>query len=470
MQPPSGPESDHWSTRAIPVSLAVAEVKRIVKSSIELQDITIRGEVTQIKLDATRGHWYFTIGDAHAKMSCFMPAWRARNALIAPQAGEVVLLKGSFDVWEGRGSLSFNVEEINYDEALGRLERERRQLEAELRRSGLVDRPRMPLPQIPKHVAVITSRTSDARADIQRIAHDRFPGLRMTIIHAIVQGGQAAASISRAISRACDLAEGQGLEEGEPPVDVIIVGRGGGSATDLWAFNLEPVAWAIISASEIVPVVSAVGHEQDHLVSDIIADHRAATPTHAAEMVVPIREECELLVGSAVREIERRVHGVIKQADVRTQNAAIRLRAGARASIRAARVQLEHRGKEVEQGVRRVIEQTRSGQALLVQRLHSAASRRLEKSGTRLAQASRHLDIAVDRRMTHHRTTIERTRALLAAYDPDRVLGRGYARIHATDGEALSTVHEVHDAGRVRIIMQDGSAEADVRPDEEVQE
>ena len=101
----------------------------------------------------------------------------------------------------------------------------------------------MPLPEIPKHVAVITSRTSDARADIQRIAHDRFPGLRMTIIHAIVQGGQAAASISRAISRACDLAEGQGLEEGEPPVDVIIVGRGGGSATDLWAFNLEPVAW-----------------------------------------------------------------------------------------------------------------------------------------------------------------------------------------------------------------------------------
>ncbi len=467
MQPPSGPESEHWSARAVPVSLAVADVKRIVKSAVELQDITIRGEVTQIKRDATRGHWYFTIGDEHAKMSCFMPSWRARNALIEPQAGEVVLLKGSFDVWEGRGSLSFNVEEINYDEALGRLERERRLLEAELRRSGLLDRPRLPLPEIPKHVAVITSRTSDARADIQRIAHDRFPGLRMTIIHAIVQGGQAAASVSRAISRACDLAEGQGLEEGEPPVDVIIVGRGGGSATDLWAFNLEPVAWAIISASELVPVVSAVGHEQDHLVSDLVADHRAATPTHAAEMVVPIRDECEMLVDSALREIERRVGNVIRQADVRTKNAAGRLRAGATASVRAARVLLEHKGREVEQGVRRVIEHSRSDQALLVQRLHSSAGRRMEKSGTRLTQTARQLNVVVERQMTHHRTTIERTRALLAAYDPDRVLGRGYARIHTSDGEALSTVHEVHHAGRIRIVMQDGSAQADVRPNEE---
>ena len=184
---------------------------------------------------------------------------------------------GGIDVYAKAGRMQFKASRVQPVRSIGEMERIRQELIQKWRDDGTMDRPRLPIPEIPKRLHIITGAGSAALADMERLIEDRWPGFNRTVIPVLVQGDSAPKEIVKAIQMASKHA------------DLIIVGRGGGSPEDLWSFNLESVCQAIIDSP--VPVVSAVGHESDFLVSDMICDLRASTPSNAVERVVPIKLE-----------------------------------------------------------------------------------------------------------------------------------------------------------------------------------
>lgn len=256
------------------VSELVAGVNRLLGADPSLSNVWVRGEVSGFKR-ASSGHWYFDLKDAGAVLNAAM--FRGANARVRfePQDGMEVLVRGKVAVYPGRSTLQIVAEEIRplgVGELALRFEQLRRRLEAE----GLFDAGRKrPIPPFPRRVGIVTSLQAAALRDLVRVATERHPGVQLLVCGARVQGEGAAEEVARAIGRL----------NAEGSCDVIIVGRGGGSVEDLWAFNEEAVVRAV--ATSRIPVVSAVGHESDVTLCDLAADLRAATPSNAAELVVP---------------------------------------------------------------------------------------------------------------------------------------------------------------------------------------
>ena len=235
-----------------------------------VEPLWVRGEVVSLK-EHRKGHWYFTLKDENAQIRCVMWATDARRALAAPDEGMTVIALGKLTVFAGRGEVQLRILRIDSSgDGLWRkaFEKIHRKLEAE----GLfaVERKRR-LPLLPGCVAVVTSADGAALHDIVSVIRRRCPITRVVVAHAAVQGEGAAATIVAALHRVARWGE----------ADVVILGRGGGSREDLWAFNDERVVRA--AAGMPVPVISAVGHEVDVTLCDLAADHRAATPSGAAQ-------------------------------------------------------------------------------------------------------------------------------------------------------------------------------------------
>jgi exodeoxyribonuclease VII large subunit len=261
-------------TRIIPINQLTAFLKSLVEDDEDLQDLWVDGEISNLTI-ARSGHAYFTLKDEVSQLPAVM--WRhalARQRTV-PREGDRVIVHGNVTLYQPRGSLQLQVDLIQ-PQGTGllqlRLEQLRQQLEAE----GLFDETRKrPLPAFPRRIGVVTSATGAVWHDIQHVIARRYPLAELVLAPASVQGEEAPASIVAALSF---------LQEVAAP-DVIIVGRGGGSLEDLWAFNDERVVRAIFAAR--VPVISAVGHETDVTLADFVADMRAPTPSAAAELVVP---------------------------------------------------------------------------------------------------------------------------------------------------------------------------------------
>ena len=225
------------------------------------------------------GHWYFSLKDANAQVRCAM--FRQRNMLCAFTArdGQKVLVRARIGLYEPRGEFQLIVEHME-DAGLGALKRQFEELRARLKAEGLFSAERKrPLPALPRRIGVITSPSGAAVRDILHVLARRFPAVAVMIYPVAVQGAQASAEIIAALELACRRAE----------CDVLILARGGGSLEDLWAFNDERLARAIVASS--IPVVSGVGHEIDFTIADFAADVRAPTPSAAAELVVPDADE-----------------------------------------------------------------------------------------------------------------------------------------------------------------------------------
>ena len=259
------------------VSALVAEVKGLLADAYP--EVWVRGEIAGFKLAAS-GHMYFALKDAEAMLSCAFFKFRQRGLRFAPQDGMEVEARCRFDLYAPRGSLQLMIEELR-PAGIGALllafEERKRKLAAE----GLFDAARKrALPAYPRTIGLVTSPTGAAIRDLLVTLRRRWPGLHLVLAPVLVQGPGAAPQIAAAIERMNRL----------PGVDVLLVGRGGGSLEDLWAFNEEAVVRAI--AASRIPVVSAVGHEVDVTLADLVADVRAATPTGAAELVTtPTRAE-----------------------------------------------------------------------------------------------------------------------------------------------------------------------------------
>lgn len=242
-----------------------------------LEDIFVTGEISNFK-HHSRGHFYFTLKDDGASIGAMMFASSASKVKFEPKDGMKVFLRGRISVYEPSGTYQIVVSEMKSD-GVGDLYLAYEQLKKELGELGLFDQAhKKPIPQIPKVIGVITSPTGAAIKDIINTITRRFPFCKVILYPALVQGEEAKNSIVEQIK----LAEEQAL------CDVLIVGRGGGSIEDLWAFNEKIVAYAIYNCN--IPIISAVGHEIDFTIADFVADKRAATPTAAAEIATPNKD------------------------------------------------------------------------------------------------------------------------------------------------------------------------------------
>lgn len=239
-----------------------------------LQRLLLKGELSNVKRHS-RGHIYFTLKDDEAQINAVMFASAASHLTFVPTEGMQVVVKGHITVYEAGGSYSMYVKEMTED-GVGNLYVAFTQMKERLGAEGLFDaRFKQPIPTYPQAVGVITSPTGAAIRDILSTIKRRFPLVKVYVYPALVQGEQAESSIISCIKQANEM----------KLVDTLIVGRGGGSIEDLWAFNKEGVARAIFESK--IPIISAVGHETDFTIADFVADHRAPTPTAAAELAVP---------------------------------------------------------------------------------------------------------------------------------------------------------------------------------------
>lgn len=264
----------------VPHVYSVAELTREIKVLLEtsLPVCWVEGEISNFKIH-TSGHFYFSLKDNDAQMPCVM--WRSRNMALffTPKDGMKVRAWGKITVYEKRGYYQFDVIKLQ-PAGVGELQQAFEQLKRKLHAEGLFDAQyKQPLPRYPERIGIVTSPTGAVIQDLVTILNRRFPGIEIILTPVRVQGEGAAMEIANAIN----------MFNNYGKVDVIIIGRGGGSLEDLWAFNEEIVARAIFRSK--IPIISAVGHEVDFTISDFVADVRAATPSAAAELAVPDRAE-----------------------------------------------------------------------------------------------------------------------------------------------------------------------------------
>lgn len=258
----------------------VTEITRLIKQSLEnsFPRVWIQGEISNCKRH-TSGHWYFTLKDENAQIQAVMWKSRAESLLFLPEDGKKVQARGAITVYPPRGAYQIDVIQL-LPVGVGELQMAFEQLKRKLAAEGLFDANRKrPLPRFPGRVGIVTSPSGAALHDIRSVLERRAPSLEVIVAAVRVQGDGAADEIAAAIT---DMNRARAA-------DVLIVGRGGGSLEDLWAFNEEVVARAI--AASRIPVISAVGHEVDFSIADFVADLRAPTPSAAAEMVIPDRAD-----------------------------------------------------------------------------------------------------------------------------------------------------------------------------------
>lgn len=262
--------------------LSVSELTRQIRTLLEeaIGEVLVVGEISNFKTH-TSGHRYFTLKDGEAQIQCVM--WKTRQLAFAPTDGMRVVVGGRLTVYPARGNYQVDCTFLR-PEGVGDLYAAFAKLKADLERRGWFDAlGKKPLPRLPTSVGIVTSGTGAAAHDMFSTIQRRYPPLGVVFRQTLVQGAEAAADIVNAIK-----------ELQKTHVDVIIVGRGGGSIEDLWCFNTEEVAKAIHESS--IPIISAVGHETDFTIADFVADVRAATPTAAAELVTPFTKTDLLLI------------------------------------------------------------------------------------------------------------------------------------------------------------------------------
>jgi exodeoxyribonuclease VII large subunit len=401
--------------------------------------VWLEGEISNLKVYAS-GHAYFTLKDEVAQLRAVLFANRMRRVRFTPADGQHVLALGSLEVYAQRGEYQLVVERLE-PRGIGALQLAFEQLKVRLGAEGLFDAGRKrPLPRFPRRIGIVTSPSGAAVRDMLRVIGRRFAGLHIVIAPARVQGEGAAEEVAAGIE---DLNRLGG-------VDVVIVGRGGGSLEDLWAFNEEVVARAI--AASKVPVISAVGHEVDVTIADLVADVRAPTPSAAAELVVreklAVVDRLAELEAQLARAVARPVRDMARRAD----HAAGRLAAAGRAACRRPGHRLE----------------------LLRARLRAASPfARLAGDRHRLERASARLAAALGRAVDVRRHRLAAAGGRLDSLSPLAVLARGYSLTLTAGGAVVERAADVAPGDAVRILLHQGrlecrveaTGEGDDRPD-----
>ena len=407
--------------------LSVSELNLIISEAVKrdprTRSVLVRGEVSSFRNQIASGHWYFSLKDAQASITCAMFRNANLKAKIRPKDGDQVLAEGYVDFYSPQGKIQLIVTGLR-PAGLGDLYIRLEELKRKLAAEGLFDESRKrQLPMKPRKVAVVTSQSGAALHDILNVSALRCPAIPIVLVPVTVQGEGAGKIIAEGIRKA----------NGQTDADVIIVARGGGSAEDLWCFNDEAVARAV--AASRLPVVSGVGHEIDTTLCDLAADMRASTPSNAAEIVFPDS-----------RELQGRVN-LLRSALVRTETAELR------------RNELKVTGL-----VQRLTALSPEKQiALLMNRremaklqLQGAVNARMEQAALAVKEARNSLRLSAGNRVkdAEHRTA--RLRERLAAVSPLAVLNRGYALVYSPEEKILTRAAEAEKESAMTLQFADG--------------
>lgn len=498
------PPAPAWKREPAKQVWSVGELTLRIKDALEpnMRRIWVKGEVSGYRGPNVRGHLYFSIKDEYATIEVRIWQSTARALKFALKDGLSLVIEGAINVYEPQGRYALIAEKIE-PTGVGAQALAFEQLKAKLMAEGLFGdkrtRPRRALPLLPKRVGVVTSISGAALRDFLKVAQRRHPGVSILVCDARVQGDDAAIEVARGIR-----------VMGRQRIDVLVVTRGGGSADDLWTFNEERVARAIFDCP--VPVVSAVGHEIDITMADLVADLRAPTPSAAAELVTPVYDELVSQLAMARtrlrRAMERRVlsvrnglsalRGRLGDPRRRMSSGRLHLNALAERSARAVRRRLKSQETRVDQLAQRL--QTARPQAQLARwrtslreadgALKSKLARRLKAEHERLKRLGLQLRrrapqsriVEARRSLMHLQQRLERAMgnalarsrsrqlgaaAKLDSLSPLAVLGRGYAIALGADGHVLRRAGQASVGQPVVVRLGQGRLEATVSKVEE---
>ena len=395
--------------------LSVTQINEYIRGKLDsdrlLSGIAIRGEISNYKVYPS-GHHYFTLKDESASLKCVMFKSSAVRLRFRPDNGVKVIAMGKISVYPRDGVYQLTCTGMVMD-GIGDLYAAFEQLKAKLAAQGLFDPAhKKPIPKYPAVIGIITSSAGAAVHDMLRILRKRYPLTEVRLLPVRVQGMEAPGEIAAAIRYA----------NYHKLADLLIVGRGGGSIEDLWAFNDEHVAYAIYESE--IPVISAVGHEPDVTISDFVADLRAATPSNAAELAVPdqdaLRQNLDGMAAAMTANLNRQLKTARRHLNVLSQSTALRSPTG-------------------------YLDQKRKNLELLRNRLVSGQSRAVETKNRQFVALTSKLD----------------------AMSPLKVLTRGYAMTQTESGEVVRSVHQIQKGDTLRVTLSDGSFTAAVTEKEE---
>ena len=430
--------------------LTVSQLNKQARLTIEerFQLIWVTGELSNFARPRS-GHWYFTLKDTGAQVRCAMFANSNRRVQMQPADGQQVLVRGRVSLYEGRGDFQIIADQME-PAGEGVLRQAFDALKIKLADEGLFDRDRkQSIPDLPKHIAVVTSPTGAALQDVLAVWQRRFPILKVTVIPTAVQGPEAESQVLNALNAASKLAP-----------DAILLTRGGGSLEDLWTFNLESVARAVASIQ--IPIVSAIGHEIDIAITDFVADLRAPTPSVAAELMVPDGQEMlqnidgefrhlNVLMASQLREHQLTLdklnlrlvspESYLQQAWMRLDDIASRLQRSAGQTLAGANNQLDNLGARLS---------------------NQSPSFALAIAKEKLQRLKNGLDSGINRHLQSQTNSVAIMARMLDGMSPLHTLGRGYAFIR-DNANALVTKTEYAKVGdSVTAQLQDGTIAATV--------
>ncbi|MDB5930811.1 MAG: Exodeoxyribonuclease large subunit [Polaromonas sp.] len=411
----------------------VGALLRAIADSLEGQfnPVAVQGELTGFSRAAS-GHCYFSLKDAQGQVRCAMFRRAAGLLEFSPRDGQLVELRGRLGVYEPRGELQLVVESMR-QAGQGSLFEQFLQLKARLEAEGLFASARKrPLPVMPRGIGVVTSLGAAALHDVVTALQRRAPHIPVVVYPASVQGAQAAAELREAVLKA-------GLRQAIDRVDVLLVVRGGGAMEDLWAFNDEQLARAIVASP--MPVVCGVGHETDFTIADFCADVRAPTPTAAAELCA---QPQTAWLGALDQVFSRLQNGVDRQMQIHNQR-------------------LDRAASRVSQPSHLVTRQ-QARLAGIAQSLNHAMRSTVRHEQTRLRTLSNEFpgEIAVSLQRSRHR--LERASLRLELLDPQLVLQRGYAWLADLHGQPVTSVKVTHAGQPLRATLADGEVDLTVSP------
>lgn len=433
------------------VSALTKYIKRKFDVDPHLQNVYIKGEISNFKRH-TSGHMYFTLKDERARLLSVMFAANSRGMKFEPENGMKVLVKGDISVYEASGQYQLYVKSMAPD-GVGDLYLAYEQLKKKLETKGLFSSVhKKKIPPYPKTVGVITSPTGAALRDILTTIKRRYPITKVIVYPALVQGNNAAKSVAKAISVANARAES----------DVLIVGRGGGSIEELWAFNEEIVAESIYDSD--IPIISAVGHETDFTIADFVADMRAPTPTGAAELAVPHMNE---IMERLINRKNRLTRSIQEAANSqRTHLTRLERSYAFRYPHKMYEQKLEQLDRTTEQLGRtssRYFMKKRDQLNSIMDVLNRQHPEQLMKlSEEELKQREKVLQRAMEAIYRQKSQTFVHMTATLSALSPLKIMERGYGLVFAEDETLIKSKDQVSVGDKLAVTVKDGTLECEI--------
>jgi exodeoxyribonuclease VII large subunit len=439
--------------RIYTVSELTSEIRMLLEDHFPF--LWVEGEISNFRVPAS-GHYYFVLKDEESQIRGVMFRSQQRGMRFQPEDGLKVLCQARVSVYEPRGEYQLLID-VMEPRGVGALQLAYEQLKRRLEAEGLFDpKHKKPIPFLTQRLGVVTSATGAAIRDIIRVVRERYSNLEIYLYPAKVQGEGAATEIARGID----------TFNAEFPVDVLIVGRGGGSWEDLWAFNEEVVVRAIFRSQ--IPVISAVGHEIDVSLADLVADLRAPTPSAAAEMVAQQKEALETLVANLNQRLKGRIRQMVNLAGERLESRKKRLRHPA-ARLADLRLRLD----EQTQGLEFAVRQRLRSEGQMFMRLkdnlfHLSPSRKIIEARGLLGQYWHRLELFVGQSLQKKGQSLERSLTKLDGLSPLGILARGYS-ITTTwpKGKVIRSTRQVQEDDTIHVRLHEGSLRCNV---EEVEE